>query len=249
EAAFVDGSGNPLVHTIGAGRDSYFNVTEGLPAALGAEATNAGTTVDLDLSAIPPGTTGTLVLRLVNANAGSASVRIPYVQLLPGPSPATPAITPAALVSPGPVDSSSLSDVTSSFAPVYGQTSLDQAPHVLFAGLAIRDAGPYSVGGPLLGGVRNLSDPTLHVRAAAGTLPDGTPYYNLTDLLGGATLAPGGQTGARDLTFFDPSGEPFADNLVVLAQLNRPPSFTSQPNTEAIPGLPYAYGAAATDPD
>src|SRR5205823_6341090 len=35
----------------------------------------------------------------------------------------------------------------------------------------------------------------------------------------------------------------------VLGQLNRPPAFITQPNTEAIPGLPYAYPAAATDPD
>src|SRR5262249_50309890 len=139
EATFVDGSGNSLVHTIGAGRDSYFNVTEGLPAALAAEATTDGTAVDLDLSGIAPGTTGTLVLRLVNNDGGgNSSVRIPCVELVPGSSPVTPAITPAtAAISAAPVDTSALSDVTQSFAPVYGQTSFDQTTNVLSASLAI----------------------------------------------------------------------------------------------------------------
>jgi RHS repeat-associated protein len=251
EAAFVDGSGNSLVHTIGAGRDSYFNVTEGLPAALAAEATTDGTAVDLDLSGIAPGTTGTLALRLVNNDGGGdTSVRVPCVELVPGSSPATPAITPsAALLAPGPVDTSSLSDVTASFAPVYGQTSFDQTTNVLSAGLTIRDVGTYSVGAPLLVGVRHLSDPTVRVRGADGTLPDGTPFYNFTNLLSGSPMASGGQTDARDLTFADPSGTPFTYDLVVLAQLDRPPAFTTQPNTEAIPGVAYTYGAAASDPD
>src|SRR5262249_55932648 len=59
EAAFVDGSGNSLVHTIGAGRDSYFNITEGLPAAMGAEASSdrtAGHHQPAGDAARPPGT-------------------------------------------------------------------------------------------------------------------------------------------------------------------------------------------------
>src|SRR5262249_52575358 len=153
----------------------------------------------------------------------------------------------AALLAPGPVDTSSLSDVTASFAPVYGRTSFDQTTNVLSASLAICDAGTYSVGTPLLVGVRHLSDPTVRVRGADGTLPDGTPFYNFTNLLSGSPMAPGGQTDARDLAFADPSGAPFTYDLVVLAQLDRPPAFSTQPNTEAIPGVAYAYGAAASD--
>src|SRR5262249_41588640 len=49
--------------------------------------------------------------------------------------------------------------------------------------------------------------------------------------------------------FFNPGGGQFTYDLVVLGQLNRPPAFMTQPNTEALPGLPYTYPAAATDPD
>jgi hypothetical protein len=251
EAAFVDSSGHSLVHTIGTGRDSYFNITEGQQPALGAEATTSGTTVNLDLSGIAPGTTGTLILRLVNNDqSGTTSVHITCVEVLPGSSPTTSAVTPAVpLTAQASVDFSALSDVTPSFAPAYGQTSFDNASNVLYADLAIRDIGTYPVDGPLLAGVRHLSDPSVHVRDADGKLPDGTPYYNLTNLLTSGTVAPGGQTGSRALAFADPSGTPFTYDLVVLGQLNRSPTFTTQPNTEAIPGLPYTYGAAASDPD
>src|SRR5207253_6273461 len=47
----------------------------------------------------------------------------------------------------------------------------------------------------------------------------------------------------------NPNHVRFTYDLVVLGQLNRPPVFTSQPNTEAIPGVPYVYGATAADPD
>ena len=39
EASLLDASGQTLVHTIGAGRDAFFNITEGQTAALGSEAT------------------------------------------------------------------------------------------------------------------------------------------------------------------------------------------------------------------
>src|SRR5205807_9194529 len=45
-----------------------------------------------------------------------------------------------------------------------------------------------------------------------------------------------------------PNHARFTYDLVVLGQLNRPPVFTSHPNTEAIPGVPYVYSATATDP-
>ena len=66
EASLVDSSGQSLVHTIGAGRDAFFNITEGQSAALGSEATLTGQTVTLDLSGVFAGTTATLVIRLVN---------------------------------------------------------------------------------------------------------------------------------------------------------------------------------------
>src|SRR5262249_34389806 len=73
EAALVDGAGNPLVHRMGAGRDAFFNITEGVPAALGAEASEEGQTVTLSLAGVTPGTMATLVLRLVNNDSDTGT--------------------------------------------------------------------------------------------------------------------------------------------------------------------------------
>jgi hypothetical protein len=42
---------------------------------------------------------------------------------------------------------------------------------------------------------------------------------------------------------------PFTYDLVVLGHLNRPPAFTSTPDTEALVGKSYVYPATASDPD
>jgi hypothetical protein len=178
EAAFLDSAGNSLVHTIQPNRDAFFNLTERQMPALGAEASTNGTTVNLDLSGIAQGTTGTLLLRLVNNDqAGSTSVHITCVELAQGSTPVTSPVIPAVIQSAvAPVDFSTLTDVTPSFAPAYGQTSFDNASSILYAGLAIKDAGTYPVDGPLLVGVRHITSLSVHVRDADGTLPDGTPY-------------------------------------------------------------------------
>jgi hypothetical protein len=70
EVALLDSDGYSLVDTFTAQRDAYFNLTEGLPAALGAGVTHAavsqGHQVTLDISNVPPGTEATLTFRLVN---------------------------------------------------------------------------------------------------------------------------------------------------------------------------------------
>src|SRR5262249_4096695 len=66
EAALVDPSGASLLHTIGAGRDAFFNVTEGVSEAAGQGTTVSGRTVTADVSGLTPGTTAKLIFRLVN---------------------------------------------------------------------------------------------------------------------------------------------------------------------------------------
>ncbi len=81
EAALVDSSGLPLVGTIGAGRDAFFNVSEDQEVALGAGASLTDSTVNLDVSGLFPQTSATLVLRLVNNDTDvGSSVRILDVQ-------------------------------------------------------------------------------------------------------------------------------------------------------------------------
>ena len=98
EASLVDDRGNPLVHTIGVGRDAFFNITEGEPPALGTETSlNAGViqTVSVDLSDVPAGTNATLNFRLVNNDSDTqTSVRILDV-FLPGNTDDPPQISAA----------------------------------------------------------------------------------------------------------------------------------------------------------
>ena len=85
EASLLDSSGQSLVHTIGTGRDAFFNITEGTNPALGSEATLSGQTVALNLSGVFAGTTATLVLRLVNNDTDhNTSVAITCVDLPAG---------------------------------------------------------------------------------------------------------------------------------------------------------------------
>ncbi len=55
ELALVDEQGRALVPTIGLGKDSFFNFTEGETAKLAAGATLNGNTITLDISHVTPG--------------------------------------------------------------------------------------------------------------------------------------------------------------------------------------------------
>jgi RHS repeat-associated protein len=253
EVALVGSDGISLVPTVAANRDAFFNVSEGQEAALGAWTRATGQTVTLDLTHVTPGTGATLIIRLVNNDGDvGTSVKVESVQVLPltGQPAGSGGQPPAALLpAAATIDFTRLTDVTASLQSVYGRTSYDEAPHVLYAGLAARNAGQYPVNAPLVAVINHLSDPSVRVRGADGLTPDGRPYYDFSSLVGGGKLAAGAATGSRTLSFYDPNGVPFTYDVVFVGQLNRPPVFTTTPNTEALVGHPYAYSAAASDPD
>ncbi len=151
--------------------------------------------------------------------------------------------------SAGPIDFSLFSDVSASFRGEYGRTSWNEDTDLIYADLAVRNAGGYPAGTPLLVGVRNISDPSVRVRDADGTTPDGLPYYDFSALVAGGTLAPGGLTGRRPIAFFNPNHVQFTYELVFLGQINRAPAITTVPDVEALAGRPYAYDVDAADPD
>ncbi|WP_165228130.1 putative Ig domain-containing protein [Aquisphaera insulae] len=251
EVALVDASGRSLVPTIAAGRDAFFNLTEGQVAAVGAWAKWSGDTITLDLSQVTPGTAATLILRLVN-NDGDTTTTVRIAQVAVGPlvgSPVGPGGQPAAASSQSSasIDFAHLADVSASVRPAYGRTSFDEAAKVLYADLAAKNSGSYAVESPLIVAIAHLSDPTVRVRGADGTTPEGLPYFDLSTLVSGGLLAPGGTTAARTISFANPSGKAFTYDLVFLGHLNTPPAFTSTPGTEAVAGKPYAYRAAASD--
>lgn len=146
EASLTDSDGNPLVFTIGAGRDAFFNITEGEPAALGSKTqfdAGAISTVTVDLSDVPLGTEANLRLRLVNNDADTeTTVRILDV-LLPGTEDASPELTIGLLndTSPdGPGTDAFKADLLTNDPRVKGTVSDDEAITMLEAKVG---TGPY----------------------------------------------------------------------------------------------------------
>ncbi|HZU34488.1 MAG TPA: putative Ig domain-containing protein, partial [Gemmataceae bacterium] len=256
EASFVDAQGNALVQTIGMGKDSFFNFTEGAAPSLAAgvteAATDEGQTVSLDLAGLAPGTTGTLVLRLVNNDSDTnTSIHITCVEVNAAAGEkaviATPAL--AGSIPQQQINFATLADVTPSATADYGQTSFNSDRTQLYTNLSVTNSGNYAMRAPLLAAITQLSDPTVRVSNPDGVLPDGTPYFDLSSLVPGGLLESGKTTGSRPVTFLDPNRTPFTYEVKVLSELNQLPAFTSQPNTEGIPGVPYVYQATAADPD
>ena len=81
EVAFVDAGGRSLLQTIGSGQDAFFNVSEGQAAAMAAGVSLGNGTVTASLAGLQPGTTGTLIFRLVNNDRDTTtSVHLNSVQ-------------------------------------------------------------------------------------------------------------------------------------------------------------------------
>ena len=74
EIAFVDANGNSLVPTIGPGRDTFFNITEGIGMSRASGVTFDGEKVTLSTTGLPTGTVGRLEVRLIN-NDGDVGTR------------------------------------------------------------------------------------------------------------------------------------------------------------------------------
>jgi RHS repeat-associated protein len=250
EAAFVDANGRSLVQTISPGKDAFFNITDGQSPDLAAGTTLEGQMVTVNLAGLPPGSSGRLIFRLVNNDhASKASVHITCVMQEQGNYVEPLATPPRALVAAQQqIDFSLLSDVSSSFVANYGRTSFNRGHTDLFTDVAVRHAGTYSVGGPLVVAIAHLSDPSVRVANPAGITPDGLPYFIFSGPAGDI-VRPGDVTAAQTLSFFNPDRVRFTYDLVVLAELNQPPEFTSLPSTEGIPGVPYVYQATAQDRD
>ena len=151
--------------------------------------------------------------------------------------------------SPGEQEFSLVSDVTASFFAEYGRTSFHEDTDILYADVAIRNAGQYLADTPLLVGITNISKPSVRVREPDGVTPEGIPYFDYTDLVADGTLQPGESTGQRVLSFFNPERVQFTYDLVFFGQLNQAPAITTVPNIEALVGRPYHYDVDATDPD
>ena len=252
EAALLDTNDNSLVLPIGSGRDPFFNTTEGELQVVSPNVIVNNRTVSVDLTHVPGGTEAVLALRLVNNDTDTTtSVRITHLEVIPGSLNTSAGTIPNATIASSqiPVDFSLLSDLTPSFQPVYGQTSFNAEDRRLFAGLQLRNSGTFLVDAPLIVAIDHISDPSVSTHGMDGFTPDGLPYYDFTQLVGGGSLFPDESTAARTLSFLNPNQIQFSFDLVVLGQINQPPKFVSNPNTEAIIDKPYQYKTRATDPN
>lgn len=252
EAALLDENGVPLVHTIGPGRDAFFNATEGESEQFSAAADRDGNTIRVDLTHIPAGTNATLVLRLLNNDSDTTTTAtIGNVRVVDG-SLGTPAGVPAALqaiADRSPVDFDQLNDLTASFVAEYRRTAFDTDTNLFHTDVALRNVAGFPVDAPLILGITNLSEPAVRIRDFDGITPDGIRYFHYADRVDDGTLSPGETTGARTLSFINPNGTQFTFDLVVLGTLNASPRITSTPDTEALIGNAYSYAVKATDPD
>lgn len=166
-----------------------------------------------------------------------------------GPSPEGEPDAAQATAATQSIDFSVLSDVTASSKAGYARSSWSDSRETLYADLSLQNIGSFLIDGPLLVGVTNVSDPTVRVRDFDGLTPDGVPYFDFSNLLGDRVFSPGETSDARTLAFYDPDGQQFTYDLIVLGKLNQSPTIGSEPRSEALVGHRYAYAVQATDPD
>ncbi len=188
---------------------------------------------------LPPGV-NTFTVIAYDAAGASTPVTLTVVALSPVPA--------------GSINFALLSDVTPSFSATYARTSFADGPAVLYADVTAKDIGTYSVDTPLLVGISHISDPTVQLLNPPGVTPAtfspaGVPYYDLSSLVPGGSLAPGQSTNTFTLAFSDPNKDRFTYTLDFFAAINKPPVFDTVPVVTVPAGDSYAYASQAYDPD
>ncbi|MFN9434700.1 MAG: putative Ig domain-containing protein, partial [Planctomycetota bacterium] len=260
--------------------DGTANRTELQPALIASGTTNQPDSAStgrwtVDVSHLPTGFVGTIVVRLVNNdsdNATQVSI-LPQLEQLVAPEAITrnrviavrelapPRDTPSRVYTEQ--DWLHLTDVTPSITIAYDATLYDTNTRRIQAGLTLTNRGSFPFHGPLLVAVSDLSLANVRVANFAGYLPSqsdrfqdaaivslrGSPYLDLTSPPG---LKPGEST--RFLLDFEndsviTSNERFAYRITVLGSLNRAPLFTTTPPPAARPDKQYIYPSVAIDPD
>jgi hypothetical protein len=165
EVSLVDNNGKPLTLTIGAGKSSFFNLSESsnIPALTSATTYDPITgIVKLNLIGIPANTPASLVFRLINDDTDTTTqVTIKDFGIVTAPLNTLPTQQPllSTSPSPSPLNLVNTIDVSSSILPQYDRTSFNQDSKLLYANLALKNSGTYAINNPLLVAVTNISDP------------------------------------------------------------------------------------------
>ena len=257
EIALVDEEGQSLVHTIGNNKQAFFNKTESQEILLAPGVTydESDKTIVLNLTDIPAETTANLVFRLINNDSDTtttATIEDFYLTAAPDDVETPVATEIEGDFTPTPLtdtEISSLTDISTSFPPLYKHTSYNEQTKQLIAEYAITNQSQYPVKTPLLVAIANISDPTVTVRDPDGFTPEGIPYYNISDLVSDNKLNPEETTETRDLVFYNPDGVQFDYELQVLGRELSGPAIESEPDIEIIAGQSYNYDVNATHPE
>ncbi|AFY50369.1 RHS repeat-associated core domain protein [Nostoc sp. PCC 7524] len=257
EVALVDSQGNSLVHSFTAGRDSFFNITEGLAVVTGA-GTNynpATQTVTVNLTGIAANTNARLIFRLVNNDSDTtSSVGIKEINLSDAPLETQPPLS-SAIATLGlnsnstPLNFTNVADVTPSLQLQYQRTSFNEDTQLLYTDVVVKNIGSYGINTPLIAVVKNISDPSVQLRNIDGYTPEGLPYYNFSQLVPDGKLNPEQVSSDRSFVFYNPLQVQFTYDIRVYSVLNQNPVIQTQPALEIIGGQSYQYDVNATDPD
>ncbi|XZE20921.1 putative Ig domain-containing protein [Pirellulaceae bacterium SH449] len=220
EVALLDSAGRPVVGSIAPDRDALFNQTDSQTTLVASgthyEITDIGPAdiggrLTIDVSHLPDGFTGDLVLRLVN-NDSDNSTRVsflPHVTQIPG-SKRVAASFSTDRPFPGTLDGSvrafqsddwrHLSQITPSIAIQYDWTAYDTDTQTVIAGLTLTNQSQQAIRGPVLITVDQIESLTASLTGYAGILPwdtsrfidpavaalAGSPFFDATP-----ALAPG----------------------------------------------------------
>lgn len=131
----------------------------------------------------------------------------------------------------------------------YAQTSFNERTDSLYADARLVNGGTFSLRGPVLVGITNISHPLVSFTGADGFTPGGIPYLDATDYISEGDLEPGANSDVFSLRFHNPQRVPFAYDLVLFGAANRPPAFVTPPRVEVVAGKLYDYASDAFDPD
>ncbi|MDR2642854.1 MAG: putative Ig domain-containing protein, partial [Planctomycetaceae bacterium] len=258
EVALVDNDGTPLVATIKTTRDGYINVTEnaGTTLASGVLYDSAAGRIILDLSNLETGISATLIVRLVNNDADTrTSVELnPVLSFIESPFANTSNTTPQENANlRQQIDFAHIQDITSNIKIEYEQTTFNDKQNILRAGLILTNISYREFRGPILVGIKNISDPSVSAVNYDGTTPDGIVYFDVSHFAFSGqdyTFTANEIIKGLDLQFLNPDRVQFTYDLIVFAHVNKAPKFVNESaNTEITAGNEYIHLANAIDPE
>ncbi len=259
EIELTDVDGNPVAFPYLPNRDAVYNWSEDLEPQWGAGTQTmtapAGqdSSATINLSGLKVGSRVRATLRLINNDFDDRSnIMLRGFELVPAAAPRPLGVSGAAerIAEVQRFDLSDLRDLTGSFVPSYGRTTLAGDNTALVTELMVTNQSNQTVTGNIIVAIDNFSDTSIYAMHPDGILPDGRPYFDLSAEMDGSPLLPGETLRSRELRFLNDSGQRFTEQsftLEVVASLqNRPPNFVSDPVTDAIASSGFEITTVAT---